>query len=313
MRFVREQESCHSPLVSVAMITYNHEAFIAQAVESVLAQRTDFEVELVIGEDCSTDRTREIVERLSREFPGAIRPVLHRENVGPQRNARAVLQHCRGEYVAVLEGDDYWNHEDKLSKQRAFLEQHPRHSMCFHPVRVLQDGGEHVYPEPDARGQERDARELILHGNVVPTCSVLVRKRLLARLPDGFDALKMGDWPTWILTALNGPIGCVDEVMACYRIHQGGVWSGSSVAWRIATEEKMWALLLPHLTPELQIPARERLNTCYLQQLAYEREAHPSAIRRWAMASKWFVSSLRLRCVRRNELRFVLGRLLQRS
>ena len=108
--------------VSVAMITYNHERFIAQAIESVLMQQTDFAVELVIGEDCSTDGTRAIVRDYGERYPERIRLLLPEHNLGMMPNFVATLKACRGQYVASVEGDDYWTDPHKLQKQVDFLE-----------------------------------------------------------------------------------------------------------------------------------------------------------------------------------------------
>src|SRR5204862_6731871 len=96
------------PKVSVCMITFNHEKYIEQAVESVMMQETDFDYELVVGEDCSTDSTRDILERLMERYPERIRLNLHAENKGMLRNFEHTLKSYRGEYIAILEGDDYW-------------------------------------------------------------------------------------------------------------------------------------------------------------------------------------------------------------
>src|SRR5579864_5088925 len=116
--------------VSVMMITYNHERFIAQALESVLAQRVNFDYEIVIGEDCSTDRTREILLEFCRRYPKRIVPLLKDKNVGAMRNVEATLAACRGQYLALLEGDDYWTCEDKLQRQIDFLDEHPDYAIC---------------------------------------------------------------------------------------------------------------------------------------------------------------------------------------
>src|SRR5271167_3774085 len=100
--------------LSVMMITYNHEGFIAQAIESVLAQRVNFDYEIVVGEDCSTDRTRDILMDFHRQYPDRIVPLLRNQNIGAMRNAEATLAACRGQYLALIEGDDYWTCEDKL-------------------------------------------------------------------------------------------------------------------------------------------------------------------------------------------------------
>src|SRR5687768_16687744 len=111
--------------VSVAMITYNHEAFVAQAIESVLMQKTDFDFELVIGEDCSTDKTREIVNGYKSKYGERIRVLLPAKNLGINRNLKQTLLACQGRYIALLEGDDYWTSSLKLQKQVNFLDTHP--------------------------------------------------------------------------------------------------------------------------------------------------------------------------------------------
>ena len=113
---VAEQTGCDQPTVSVAMIAYNREPFIAQAIESVLMQETAFVVELVIGEDCSTDGTRRIVQAYARKYPNVIRALLPEKNLGISRNYEAVWQACRGKYIAWLDGDDYWRSPQKIAK-----------------------------------------------------------------------------------------------------------------------------------------------------------------------------------------------------
>ena len=110
------------PLVSVYMITYNHEPHIAQAIEGVLMQETDFPIELVIGEDCSTDRTREIVLEYQKKYPDLIRVIISEKNVGARKNGDRTSKLLRGKYVAFCEGDDYWIDPIKIKMQATFLE-----------------------------------------------------------------------------------------------------------------------------------------------------------------------------------------------
>ena len=111
-----------SKKVSVFMITYNHEKYIAEALDSILMQKTDFDFDIVIGEDCSTDATRRIVLEYSRKYPDKIKLLLHNVNVGFISNMMYVLEACTGKYVAMCEGDDYWTDPFKLQKQVDFLE-----------------------------------------------------------------------------------------------------------------------------------------------------------------------------------------------
>lgn len=107
--------------VSVLMITYNHEKFIAQAIDSILMQQVNFDYEIVIGEDCSTDGTRAIVIQYQKEYPDKIRLLLPEENLGMHKNFVQTFRACQGEYIALLEGDDYWTSPRKLQKQVDFF------------------------------------------------------------------------------------------------------------------------------------------------------------------------------------------------
>lgn len=118
--------------LSVCMVTYNHEKWISQAIEGVLMQKTTFSFELVIGEDCSTDRTREVVEGYAARFRGAIRAYYNKSNRGLSENFAELLNNCEGQYIAICEGDDFWTDPYKLQKQMEFLEANPDCVICSH-------------------------------------------------------------------------------------------------------------------------------------------------------------------------------------
>ena len=125
------------PVVSVHMLTYNHTKYIAGAIEGVLQQRTDFPFELVIGDDCSTDGTREIVEAYAESFPEIIRVVTSESNVGMHENSDRVLSACVGEFIAWCEGDDCWTREDKLQIQVDYLRSNPDCVLVFSDYDLL--------------------------------------------------------------------------------------------------------------------------------------------------------------------------------
>ena len=120
--------------VSVTIITYNHEKFIRKTLDSVLMQKVNFQYEIVIGEDCSTDNTKKILLEYQNKHPGKIRLLLAENNQGLVRNFMQTYRACKGEYIATLDGDDYWISSRKLQKQVDFLDRHGDFSMCFHPV-----------------------------------------------------------------------------------------------------------------------------------------------------------------------------------
>ena len=186
------------PRVSVLIITWNHERYIEQAVGSALMQETPFEYEIVIGEDCSTDRTRDILHRLDVEYPGRLRLLCRNPNLGMMRNFMETYAACRGEYVAFLEGDDYWTDSHKLERQIAELDAHLHWSLCFHRVRYVDESGAstgRVFPE--SAKSEIQASDLFAE-NVIQTCSVVLRRERLPELPPWFLDLKVGDWPMFL-------------------------------------------------------------------------------------------------------------------
>ena len=115
----------NTPSISVYMITFNQKEYIGRAIDSVLGQKTSFSFELVIGEDCSTDGTREIVLKYQKRYPDIIRVVTSKKNVGMHKNSVRTIEACRGKYIAFCEGDDYWHDLKKLQKQCQYLESHP--------------------------------------------------------------------------------------------------------------------------------------------------------------------------------------------
>jgi glycosyltransferase involved in cell wall biosynthesis len=125
--------------LSVLMITYNQERFIARALASILAQRVNFDYEIIVAEDNSKDGTRDIVLDFHRRYPGRIIPLLRDRNLGAMRNFKEALEVCRRKYVALLEGDDYWTHEDKLQTQINFLDEHPDHAICCHRAQFVDE------------------------------------------------------------------------------------------------------------------------------------------------------------------------------
>lgn len=219
----------HSPKVSVLMVTYNQEQFIAQAIEGALMQNTDFDFEIVIGEDCSEDSTRSIVEDYAKRFPEKIRLLLQPHNVGGNSNFASVYQMCRGQYVAFLEGDDYWTDPSKLQQQVDFLDSHPDYSLCFHWVDVFyQETGkiEHLGLGPPVIKPYYTVDDLLKYTVFIPTCSAISRNKIFDRFPDWYWESIMGDFILYLLIAQRGKIGFLDTSMGMYRVHKGGICGG---------------------------------------------------------------------------------------
>jgi glycosyltransferase involved in cell wall biosynthesis len=211
--------------VSVLITTYNHEKFIAIAIDSALTQQVNFDYEIVIGEDCSTDRTRLIVQDFQRRHPDKIRLLLPDKNLGSSRNYILTLQACKGEYIAILEGDDYWTSPFKLQRQVDFLDNHPECSLCFHNVKTFwEDRPQESWNHNVVTQKEISTLEDILEGDFLATSSVMFRRSVFHKIPEWFYP-SVGDWSGCILCAQHGKIGYINEVMGAYRKHRGGMWS----------------------------------------------------------------------------------------
>jgi len=232
--------------LSISTICYNQAQFIAQALDSVLMQKTSFEYEVIIGDDCSTDGTRDILAGYQRRFPDKIKPILREKNVGMQRNGVDTIEKCRGEYVAFLEGDDYWTDPEKIQKQVDYLDAHPDCALVHHKV-------DHIaWPEatslgeypPEAYRIERPDPKLLGMFNFIQTCSVVLRRKWLPPFDQQFRDLKLGDWPLCVLLSERGWLGYIDRTMAHYRVHARNSWNNRPPDYKIRAMEKMALYLL---------------------------------------------------------------------
>ena len=264
------------PLVSVWMITYNQESYLGQAVESVLSQKTDFPFEIVIGEDCSTDGTREVCLGFQEKYPDKVRLVLHGENRGLVRNFWETLQHCRGKYVAQLEGDDYWTDPKKLQKQVELLERAPRYAFCYHLFdHVDQDGniiGAAREPLPDAELPKDCNTRMVIDAKWSPlqTLTLMFRRDAFPEMPNWIYKLPIFDWPLHFYLTRAGKGIFLNENMAGYRSHNEGVWSGTDHIKNSLRYYHFYRLVLSahkgeyehFMLPRMRFHTREMLEEC---------------------------------------------------
>ena len=254
-----------APVVSVAMITYNQERFITRAIESVLTQQTTFPIELVIGEDASSDDTRRHIEAFRGRAPEVIRTLFRPANIGMHRNLEEVLEECRGEFIAFLEGDDYWTSTDKLQTQVDILRKRVDLVGIHHPVRWVdaldREVGGDTYLKVE---REEGTRELLEH-NVVATASVMMRRDALPSLPDSFRKLDMRDWPMWVFASLRGGWLYVPKVMAAYRLHDGGSWGRLSWGAQLDSMIRLFDTFVAELPRPFSVIARQQLIRLHLQ------------------------------------------------
>ena len=279
-----------APLVSVCVVAYNHAPFIAQALDSILSQTTNFAFEIIVGEDESSDGTRKIVQQYAQRYPTIIRPLYHsypagnRPNSG-QPNLTAVLNAAQGKYIAILEGDDYWCHPGKLQSQVKQLEENPAAAMACHAIDVEDiDHKIHSYDCVRIKKSAFDLKDCLQDQISIATGSMFFRKDLVGKLPDWFSRTRVGDYPLTIIASLHGTILFDPQVRAIHRIHAGGIWAqGLSLKeFKTSTSLKMinrirditqvYQLLIPLVDGPHQEILRAKLVSAYRDAIWIARQ-----------------------------------------
>lgn len=242
------------PLVSVCIITYQHSRFIAQAIDGALMQTCNFPFEILIGEDDSTDGTREICLDYARRDPDRIRvslrsrrDVVHIDGLPRgSHNFRMTLREARGEFIALCEGDDFWTDPSKLQRQVDFLRANPDCVGCFHDAQLVDGDGrclqESYFQDEGDRFTQADVLEKLLSRQ--PTCSMVFRKSAFAEpLPEWY-LRRTSDLYLDILITGHGSLGFIRRNMSAYRKHAAGIWSGQREAKQVIELIIRYKLLL---------------------------------------------------------------------
>jgi glycosyltransferase involved in cell wall biosynthesis len=212
-------------LVSINCITYNHEDYIADAIEGFLMQETDFEYEILIHDDASTDGTADIVREYEKKYPDVIKPIYQTENQFSKEDVSRIsytFNHTRakGKYIAMCEGDDYWTDPKKLQKQVNYMGEHSNVSLCYHAA-------ERVTPKRKklnkflglyGQGTKRLSPKEVLN-NFYATASNIYRKELLDSPPEWFFWGPAGDFTTELVLLAKGDVYYIDDLMSNYRVN----------------------------------------------------------------------------------------------
>lgn len=222
--------------VSILCLAYNHEKYIGKTLDSFINQDTNFQFEVIVHDDASTDNTTKIIKEYQKKYPRIIKPVFQEINQYPTHSGEMIqtflLPRALGEYICLCEGDDYWIDTKKIQKQVDFMDKNKDFSICFTKVKTLKNGKllndahSNVYPKLLGDRTVFSLEDILLE-NFIATCSVMYRKKdiVTPKIPTG---LPFGDWTLNTLTAQNGKIKYINKAMAVYRVHQGGVWSSMS-------------------------------------------------------------------------------------
>jgi len=215
--------------ISVIVTTYNHEKYITQCLESVLEQKGDFQIEVIVGDDCSTDNTRKIIKEFGERYPKIISVLPMEKNLGITKNLKRCLDACTGEYIAICEGDDYWTDEYKLQKQMTLLETHQDFSMCFSALMIYYEGKDIFEPHANEMPSQKKfltTADLIEKNYIGNFSCCMYRGEVVRKLPQGIFEFFTVDWMFNICCSQFGSIGYIKDMMSVYRLHEEGVWSG---------------------------------------------------------------------------------------
>lgn len=218
--------------ISVCMITYGHEKYIAQAIEGILMQEVDFDYELIIANDRSPDNTDEVVNSYLNNHPkgSKIKYFSHQKNIGANRNFLFSVENATGEYIALCEGDDYWTDPLKLQKQVDFLEKNQKYVLCGHYIDKLNFKGE---IQKNMNLESLSFTQSEMYDIHIPTLSAVFRNKLKNTIPEEFLISPTGDFLLWTYLGSFGDYYLMNSSMAVYREHIGGVWSGISAINKI--------------------------------------------------------------------------------
>ncbi len=248
-----------APLVSVCIQTYNHAGYIVQCLDGILSQERDFPIEVIIGEDDSTDGTREICISYAEKYPDLIRLFLRSEKdkiwINGQKTGRfnfmSNLQAARGKYIALCDGDDYWIDVQKLKKQIALLET-GAFTVCGTNARLFYQAsgtfGPTLYKHPDKTEFSRD--ELIFQ-NPYPTSTVLF-KRTTANFPKWFWKTPYLDWSLYFFYSKYGKALYLEDITSIYRIHPNGLYTRSTFYKRLSDKMALQYYFLKEIDIPLQ-------------------------------------------------------------
>lgn len=222
--------------LTVLIITFNQEKYIRECLESILIQKIPTEFEIIISDDCSTDSTLIQADRILNQTGCKYKILKNEQNIGISKNYQKGFKECQGEFIAVIEGDDYWTDPDRLQKHVDFLESHRECVMSFNRiVYYYEDSARFVVPEwSSAESFEYITTNQMAGGNCIGNLSACVfRNSEIQKLKQNFFELEIADWILGMTLGQYGLIAYLKEAMSVYRINANGQWSKMS-----STEQK---------------------------------------------------------------------------
>lgn len=224
-------------MVSIQCLVYNHEPYIRQCLDGFVAQKTNFRFEAIVHDDASTDGSAGIIKEYAEKYPDIIKPVLESENQYKKHDGslrKIVMEHLKGKYIALCEGDDYWIDPMKLQKQVNYMEAHPECTMTCNRTKLFSEQQQKYIGENYCSDEDGylSTKEIILRGGLyISTCSILYRESILEKgYPEYCKQCHVGDYPLQIYAAMKGKVYYFNDIMSVYRVENSASWIGQRKA-----------------------------------------------------------------------------------
>jgi glycosyltransferase involved in cell wall biosynthesis len=213
--------------LSVAVITYNQENYIAQTLNSIIEQEHSYSYEIIVGEDCSTDETRKVLLKYKEKYPDIIKLLLNEKNLGAVKNYFNCIDHCTGKYIMGCGGDDYWLPE-KVSAQIQYMEEHSEAGMCYGKCEMINDKNNIIKIFPNKMDRQYvNFKNLLLLPNPIPAATTCLRRDLMSEYLNNIDPVQNNwtaeDYPMWLWFAYNSQIHPLNKILAVYRRLDGTI------------------------------------------------------------------------------------------
>lgn len=254
-------------MVSVCMITYNHQDYIVEALEGVFKQQSDFVIELILSNDCSTDQTHQKITNFLENNKSSniqIKYFNHTENLGMMPNFKFALEQCKGKYIALCEGDDYWTDQYKLQKQVDFLEINKNYSICIHPCQVLNQNNRVKFKQNfQLIDYDYSVKNLLTYWKI-PTASLVIKRDKGIIFPEWFTDVASGDIALLMLYYESGKIKLLHDYMSVYRITDTGASVSHKNYRMIHYRAKLYVLLNEFFNYKYEQDIYDALNNIYL-------------------------------------------------
>jgi len=287
---IQSEELIEYPIVSVVIPSYNRADTVGQTIDSILNQRCNFAFEIVIGDDCSTDRARDVLQEYQKQYPTKIKLLFHNSNLGLGANWAICVQHCRGKYLANCDNDDYWHNPEKLQLQVSFLESHPEYGVVHSNYRN-HNRSTNVITEMIVNNYvfEKPLIKSIFAGKFqFCNATMMYRMELVKSKVNLDDYIKyqfsLQDWNTWIILSKYTDFYCLPISTATFGVETESITRPDNyekVETRFSKEKQMYKYVC-NLFPE-DLSYNEKKYDIYvngiLLSLAYKKWDYKSAFK----------------------------------